>query len=134
MFDPKNRQVPCVGVSIGVERVFNILEQKGMPKVRTTDTQVFVASAQKGLVDERLKLLTTLWDAGISAEHSYKGNAKLLQQLQHCEEMAIPFAVVIGSSEIEKGVVKIRNVVTREEFEVPRENMVQEIKTRLHLL
>ena len=28
MFDPKNRTVPCVGVSIGVERLFSIMEQK----------------------------------------------------------------------------------------------------------
>lgn len=28
MFDPKGRKVPCVGVSIGIERIFSILEQK----------------------------------------------------------------------------------------------------------
>lgn len=28
MFDPKARKVPCVGVSIGIERIFSIMEQK----------------------------------------------------------------------------------------------------------
>ena len=28
MFDPKGKQVPCVGVSIGIERIFSILEAK----------------------------------------------------------------------------------------------------------
>lgn len=28
MFDPKGRRVPCVGVSIGIERIFSIMEQK----------------------------------------------------------------------------------------------------------
>lgn len=28
MFDPKGRKVPCVGVSIGIERIFSIMEQK----------------------------------------------------------------------------------------------------------
>ena len=44
MFDPKGRQVPCVGVSIGVERVFSILESRakaaGGQGVRTIGTQV----------------------------------------------------------------------------------------------
>ena len=44
MFDPKGRQVPCVGVSIGIERVFSILESRakaaGGQSVRTVDTQV----------------------------------------------------------------------------------------------
>lgn len=28
MFDPKGHKVPCVGLSIGVERIFYIMEQK----------------------------------------------------------------------------------------------------------
>ena len=30
MFDPKGKKVPCVGVSIGIERVFAIMEQKAL--------------------------------------------------------------------------------------------------------
>ena len=30
MFDAKGRKVPCVGVSIGIERVFAIMEQKAL--------------------------------------------------------------------------------------------------------
>ena len=30
MFDPKNKKVPCVGVSIGIERLFAIMEQKAL--------------------------------------------------------------------------------------------------------
>ena len=38
----KGRTVPCVGVSIGVERVFSILEARvaAAGRVRTTETQV----------------------------------------------------------------------------------------------
>ena len=46
MFDPKGRQVPCVGVSIGIERIFSILESRakaaGSQAVRTVDTQVYI--------------------------------------------------------------------------------------------
>nr|XP_032624768.1 histidine--tRNA ligase, cytoplasmic-like [Chelonoidis abingdonii] len=68
MFDPKGRKVPCVGVSIGIERIFSILEQKveaSEEKIRTTETQVLVAAAQKKLLEERLKLISELWDSGI---------------------------------------------------------------------
>ncbi|CAN9514528.1 unnamed protein product [Ophioblennius macclurei] len=56
MFDPKGRKVPCVGVSIGIERIFSIMEQKAelsAEKIRTTQVQVMVASAQKNLLEER---------------------------------------------------------------------------------
>ena len=46
MFDPKGRQVPCVGVSIGIERVFSILESRakavGGKGIRTIETEVCI--------------------------------------------------------------------------------------------
>jgi histidyl-tRNA synthetase len=68
MFDPKHKNVPCVGVSIGVERVFSVLEARlasNKTKVRTTEVEVFVASAQKNLLEDRMKLCRELWDANI---------------------------------------------------------------------
>merc|ERR1712106_952424 len=110
MFDPKGRSVPCVGVSIGMERLFCIMEAnmaKNKEKVRTVDTQVFVISYQK--------------------------NPKMLNQLQYCEDNGIPLAVVLGESEIAGGVVKLRDITTRAEVEVKREEMVEAIKSRLSL-
>lgn len=55
----------------------------------------------------------------------------MLNQLQHCEENGIPLAVVLGESELKRGVVKVRNITTRQEDEVPRENLVEELKIRI---
>jgi len=137
MFDPKHRSVPCVGVSIGIERLFSIMEAnmiKNQNKVRTVETQVYVISAQKGLIDERMKIVAELWGAGIKCEHSYKLNPKMLKQLQDCEDTGVPLAVVIGESEIASGIVKIRSIEAREEVEVKRVDMVQVLKERMGLL
>jgi len=134
MFDPKGRSVPCVGVSIGIERLFSIMEAnmaKKKEQIRTLDTDVYVISAQKNLTEERMKVVTELWNGDVRAEHSYKKNPKMLNQLQYCEENGIPLAVVLGTSEIEAGVVKLRNVASREEVEVKRSEMIEAIKSRL---
>ncbi|EFB21004.1 hypothetical protein PANDA_000361, partial [Ailuropoda melanoleuca] len=118
MFDPKGHKVPCVGFSIGVERIFAIVEQRmktSGQKIRTTETQVFVATPQKNFLHERLKLISELWDAGIKAELLYKNNPKLLTQLHYCEHMGIPLAVIIGEQELKEGVIKLRSVASREE-------------------
>lgn len=68
MFDPRHKQVPCVGVSIGVERIFAVLEAKLLAekqKTRTTEVEVYVASAQKNLLEQRMKICRELWDHGI---------------------------------------------------------------------
>ncbi|XP_051870003.1 histidine--tRNA ligase isoform X2 [Pristis pectinata] len=133
MFDPKGRKVPCVGFSIGIERIFSIMEQKveaSEEKVRTTETQVFVATAQKQLLEERMKLLAELWEAGIKAEITYKKNPKLLNQLQHCEDAGIPLVAIIGNRKLKEGIVKLRDVSTREEINVTRDNLIEEIEKR----
>ncbi|XP_025243027.1 probable histidine--tRNA ligase, mitochondrial isoform X2 [Theropithecus gelada] len=134
MFDPKGHKVPCVGLSIGVERIFYIVEQRMKTKgekVRTTETQVFVATPQKNFLQERLKLITELWDAGIKAEMLYKNNPKLLTQLHYCESTGIPLVVIIGEQELKEGIIKIRSVASREEVAIKRENLVAEIQKRL---
>lgn len=137
MFDPRGKQVPCVGVSIGVERIFSVLEAKHAAegtKLRTSDVELYVASAHKGLHEKRLRIVSELWDAGIRTEHSYKLNPKLLVQLQHCEERGIPLALVLGDSELERGVVKLREVATRKEEEIPVDKLAEEIRKRLILI
>ena len=129
--------VPCVGVSIGIERLFSIMESniaKSKAVVRQIETEVFVASAQKNLMEERMKLCADLWDGGIKAEQSYKKNPKMLTQLQYCEAESIPFALIVGESELQQGIVKLRTIATREEVDIARENVISEIKSRLNIV
>ena len=63
MFDPKFC-VPCVGLSIGVERLYSIMEAKFLEENKSkkiSNIQVFIATPQKGLIGERLSLCEELW-------------------------------------------------------------------------
>ncbi|XP_076237760.1 histidine--tRNA ligase isoform X4 [Calliopsis andreniformis] len=137
MFDSKKKSIPCVGLSLGVERIFSVLEAKlnneGV-KTRTTEVEVFVASAQKNLHEQRMRIVSELWDAGFKAEQSYKRNAKLLAQLQYCEEHGIPLAVIIGEGELARGEVTLRDVASRMEVPVSRATLIEEIGRRVSRL
>jgi len=134
MFDPRGGKVPCVGVSIGVERLFAVIEEQAASSgaaLRQNQTDVMVVSGQKTMFNERLKLCGELWAAGIKAETSFKKNAKLLDQFQHCELQQVPIALVIGDGELAEGVVKIREVSSRAEHTVKRDEMAAFIKKLL---
>lgn len=71
--------VPAVGVSIGIERVFSIVEaatraeaDTAGARVRDAETVVLVASVGKGLQEERMALAADLWAAGVACEFGYK--------------------------------------------------------------
>lgn len=68
--DARGAKTPCVGVSIGVERLFSLIENQaaeGRLQLRAADTEVLVVSGQ-GMIDQRVELCNTLWAAGIKAE------------------------------------------------------------------
>lgn len=59
-------QVPCIGVSIGLDRIFALVWPKWVEKgMRSKETMVYVMSAGDGLLQERVELVTELRTAGI---------------------------------------------------------------------
>ena len=74
MFSGK-QQIPCVGISFGVERIFSVTKSRmqtenTMSRVRSTDIDVYVmalgfSKSFTGLLNERMEVCRMLWDAGI---------------------------------------------------------------------
>ena len=59
-------QLPCIGVSIGMDRVFAIVWPKWVERgMRSKDTMVYVMAAGDGLLVERIRLVQELREAGI---------------------------------------------------------------------
>ena len=124
MFSASGQETPCVGVSIGVERVFTIMERKAesMGLMQMPNVQVFVA-AIGGYLPERMKIARLLWNANISAEYSHQQDLKFKRQLDEALERGIPYMVVIGKDEIMKGTVKVKDMKSHSEEEVPLDNL-----------
>lgn len=62
----KSVGMPCVGVSIGLDRIFAIVWPKWVEKVmRSKETMAYVLSLGDGLLEERVELVHELREAGI---------------------------------------------------------------------
>jgi histidyl-tRNA synthetase len=130
-------QIPCVGVSIGVERVFSVLSRKQSGVLKSNSTQVYVMAVGDGLLVERMALAKMLWEAGIQTEFMYKSKPKLQAQFNVCDKEVIPFAVIIGPDEVEQGLVKIKDMRAKVEGEgssgvlIPRDQLIATLKEKL---
>ena len=124
------KQIPAVGVSIGIERIFNILEKhyKNDDTLRSTYTDVLVCAAGKNLTKERYKIVNELWDNGINAEILYNENPRMDKQLDYGLKNKIPFLIFIGENELKENKVKIKCLANTQEMLIEREKMVEEIK------
>lgn len=64
-FAGESRQIPCVGMSVGIERVFALLKTKYAENGRGSETQVYVIAMGNVSVEARFGIMKELWDAGI---------------------------------------------------------------------
>ena len=105
------KQIPWIGISFGVDRIFTILKarhEQEKQKVRGSDVYVMVFGGKNGLLTERMRIARLLWDAGLSAEFSPKVKPRLPQQFKAAEVGGIPLAVIIGEDELKAGKVKVK--------------------------
>lgn len=110
-------QIPCVGVSFGVERIFSIIKARSnLDKISSVSTQVFVMAfgggpEWNGLTKDRLRILKKLWDKGIEAEHMYKGKVNPRKQFDAAEKSGAQVAVILGKEEyLEQGKLRIKKL------------------------
>lgn len=129
-------KVPSIGFSVGIERVFTILEQrekrkKVEEKMRTSETEVLVMSPDQGMLIERMKICRQLWNAGIKAELLHKQNPKIKAQLNYADEHRIPFGIIIGSQEAKDGVLNVKSLYERSQLSVKQEYVVAAVQALL---
>ena len=117
---------PATGTSFGIERIIDVMEEFDMfpAAVGKTVTQVLVTVFDAELTQESLKLATLLRQDGIRTE-VYCRPARLSTQIKYADTKGIPYAVILGSNEVEAGTVAIRDLASREQQIVPREELVE---------
>jgi len=126
--------IPAVGFSIGIERLFSIIEQQAVlnkKAVRVSPTDVMVCTIDKGLLKERMKMCTSLWNAGIRAEMLLKTDPKLSKQLDYATANNIPFTIIFGQREVTNNTVKIKESISRIEEEISRDQVVDRLSQKI---
>lgn len=125
------RQVPSVGISLGIERVFAIMEQLQKDKnqeIRATETQVLVSIlGDDGAL--AAELVGELWHAKVKAE--FMIHKKVMKHIDRARDSRIPWMVLVGERELSEGVVKLKDVVAAIDYEVPRGKLVDDLCKRL---
>ncbi|OAY81718.1 Histidine--tRNA ligase, cytoplasmic [Ananas comosus] len=97
--------------------------------IRATETQVLVAILGKDLT-LAAELVSELWNAKINAE--FKLTKRVMNHITYAKQSGIPWMVLVGESELEKGIVKLKNIKANQEEEVPRKTFVEELQRRIN--
>ena len=107
--------IPGVGVSFGVDRIYDVMEElKLFPEAVQTGTQVLFFNLGEAESKTAFGLMQQLRDKGISCEIFHE-QAKFDKQFKYADKKGIPFAVIIGTKEMEEGTAVIKNLKSGEQ-------------------
>ena len=108
-----------VGISFGADRIYDVMTGLGLfPEEVNFSTRVFLTNLGEKEQTAALGLLRQLRQAGIAAE-IYPEPGKMKKQMEYANRRGIPCVVIIGSQELEAGVVTLKDMRSGEQRQVP---------------
>ncbi len=112
------KQLPGVGISIGLTRLFYVLDEQGLlnPALPTApcDALVLPMTAEPG---PAIALAESLRSSGLRVQ-LYSEQKKFKQKMAYADKIGVPFAVLLGEDEIAAGVCSVKNMVTGEQVKL----------------
>jgi len=122
--------LPGVGISIGATRLFYQLREANLLGAAASTVKVLVSQMDEAQLPAYLEIASQLRAGGIATEVVLEGG-KLGKQFKYADRAGIRFVVVLGSDEIAKGVVTVKDLRKQDQFEVPRGELVKTLRVEL---
>ena len=113
-----DKQLPGVGISIGLTRLFYVLDEQGLlnPALPTAPAEALVLpmTAEPG---PAIALAEELRSAGLKVQ-LYGENKKFKQKMAYANKLGVPYAVLLGEDEIAEGMCSVKNMQSGEQVKL----------------
>lgn len=110
-----NKALPGVGISIGLTRLFYVLQEQGMlsEDVLTAPADVLILPMTDEL-SGAIALATKLRSAGLRVQ-LYGEKKKFKAKIAYADKLAIPFVIFLGEDELREGKCSVKDMATGEQ-------------------
>ena len=110
-----DKQLPGVGISIGLTRLFYVLEEQGYlnDALNTAPADVLILPMTDDL-SPAIAFSTRLRAAGVRAQ-LYTEQKKFKQKMSYADKLGVPFAAFLGEDEIAQGKVSLKDMHSGEQ-------------------
>ena len=126
-----DRRLPGVGISIGLTRLFYVLDEQGLlnDEVRTAPADVLVLPMTEDL-SFALRAATALRGEGVRTQ-LYTEKKKMKAKMTYADRLGIPFVVFVGDDEIASGKLAVKNMVSGEQVSLSPDEAAEYLKNAL---
>lgn len=122
------KEMSGTGFGLGFDRTLEAAEEFNLIPKDLTASKVLVTIFNTNLLEISMATLKQLRENGINSETYPNPQTKLDKQLKYADQKGIPYAIIIGPDEADKGLVTVKNLQTKEQKTIPTENLIDEVK------
>ncbi len=121
------RQIPAVGFAVGFDRTLEAMEALELfpQEVMQASAKTLVTIFNRELEQKSVELASQLRANDIATELWLDADSKMDKQLKYADNKGIPFVLILGPEEVEKNIVTLKNLKTREQKQLPLEQLIQ---------
>ena len=126
-----DKALPGVGISIGLTRLFYVLDEQGMlnDKLPTAPADALVLPMTADPAPA-IALAQSLREEGLRVQ-LYGEQKKFKQKMTYADKLGVPFVVLLGEDELAQGKCSVKNMTTGEQVTVTADQAAQLMKTTL---
>jgi histidyl-tRNA synthetase len=124
------KQVPAVGVSLGLERLHVILEERGRLGDTRTRTRAMLTVFSAETQGPTFALAASLRAAGVEVETWLGSPGSLGKQFKYAADRGVPYALVLGPDELARGVAAVKDLRSGVQEHVPTADIATRIGPR----
>ena len=122
------KDISGVGVSFGAERIYDVMEDKGLfPESLSAGPLALIVAFDEACHKDGYRLLTRLRNAGIRAD-LYPEPAKMKKQMKYADAIHVKYVVVIGSEELTSGNYAVKTMKTGEQEKLTENQLVSKFQ------
>ena len=121
-------EVAGTGFGLGFDRTLEAAEQLGLVPQMATTTKVLVTIFALDLVDMAVGVARKLREAGVNTELYPNEEVKLDKQLKYADKKGVPYVVIVGPEEKEKGLVKVKEMKTGKQETVKFAQLIERLR------
>jgi len=119
--------VSGVGISFGAERIYDVMEEENLfPQGVERDLEVLLIAFDEDSHKYAFAQLQKMRAMNIVSD-LYPTPTKMKKQMKYADSRNVPYVVLIGSEEMESGILTLKNMITGEQSKLDFDELVQKI-------
>ena len=119
-------KIPAFGLGWGDITMLDYLNSYNLMPKYQRDTEVCICLMDEKYYNQLTQLASSLREKGINVMQQIEP-LKLSKQLKYASQEKIPWTVIVGEDEIEKGVIQLKDMKNRESFLITKEDAIVKI-------